>query len=49
MSKTLGAIITDLRREKGVSQKELARRLRKRGMEITNQGISKWENGDSLS
>lgn len=45
MSKTLGAIMTDLRREKGISQKELARRLRKRGMEITNQGISKWENG----
>jgi transcriptional regulator with XRE-family HTH domain len=45
MSKTIGAIITELRREKGISQKELAQKLRKRGMDITNQGISKWEKG----
>lgn len=47
MSKTIGGIITSLRREKGISQKDLARRLRKRGMDITNQGISKWENGST--
>ena len=47
MSSTIGSILTSLRREKGISQKELARMLRKRGMDITNQGISKWENGST--
>ncbi len=45
MSTMIGGILTSLRKEKGLSQKELAQRLRKRGMDITNQGISKWENG----
>lgn len=45
MIRDIGPIIARRRSEKGISQKELASRLRLRGIDITNQAVSKWENG----
>lgn len=38
-------VLTALRREAGLSQKELAERLAAYGVSVTNQAISKWEKG----
>ena len=38
-----GALIRDLRKEKELTQKELAQRLH-----VTDQAVSKWERGGSL-
>lgn len=40
----IGRTIKKLRRESGMSQAELAERLG-----VTNQAVSKWESGGSLS
>ena len=37
------AFITQLRKERGLTQKELADRLN-----VTDKAVSKWETGDSL-
>ncbi len=41
----LGEKLASLRKEAGLSQTVLAAELTKRGFEITNQAISKWEKG----
>ena len=43
MKKSIGEILNSRRRELGISQSELAARLRGDGIDITNQAISKWE------
>ena len=41
----IGAVLYRLRTEKKMSQRELALQLCEKGIEVTNQAISKWENG----
>lgn len=48
MSRSIGEILNAKRRELGLSQSELASRLYDEGIEVTNQAISKWENGNTL-
>ena len=48
MSRSIGEILNAKRRELGLSQSELASRLSEEGIEVTNQAISKWENGNTL-
>ena len=48
MTNSIGAIIGSVREERGISQKELAFRLEKYGVSVTNQAVSKWENGTTL-
>ena len=48
MSRSIGEILNAKRRELGLSQSELASRLSVEGIEVTNQAISKWENGNTL-
>jgi len=43
----IGAILAQLREEKNISQKELAKLLQHNGVQVTNQAISKWENGST--
>ena len=45
MKNDIGGIIGAVREEQGMSQKELAERLEKYGVSVTNQAVSKWENG----
>lgn len=45
MDDTLGKKLAALRREQGLSQKELAKRLGGLGVEVSNQAVSKWEKG----
>lgn len=45
MTNLPGTIVQKLRTEAGLSQKELAEKLRERGVHVTNQAISKWETG----
>ncbi len=42
--KKIGAFIAQCRKEKGFTQMQIAELL-----EITNQAVSKWENGESHS
>ena len=44
----LGEIIAVRRRELGLSQAELAAELTAAGLPVTNQALSKWENGSTL-
>lgn len=44
----LGDIIGKTREEKNISQKELANMLSFEGIQVTNQAVSKWENGSTL-
>ena len=44
MNETMGQIIRRLRKEKNLTQEELAQQLN-----VTNQAVSKWENGVSQS
>lgn len=43
----LGEILSGLREKLGWSQKELAQRLCEQGVRVTNQAVSKWENGST--
>ncbi|MBE6568940.1 MAG: helix-turn-helix transcriptional regulator [Ruminococcaceae bacterium] len=43
MNETMGQIIRRLRKEKNLTQEELAMQLN-----VTNQAVSKWENGDCI-
>ena len=43
MNETIGQIIRRLRKEKNLTQEELAQQLN-----VTNQAVSKWENGDCM-
>lgn len=45
MSNKLGEKLCVLRRERGLSQKELAELLCNCGIDVTNQAVSKWEKG----
>lgn len=44
----IGAIISARRRKCGYNQAELARRLTEAGVPVTNQAVSKWENGSTM-
>lgn len=48
MKNPFGEKLCALRKQKGVSQKQLAALLKKRGVDVTNQAVSKWESGASL-
>ena len=48
MHKSIGEILNTCRRNLGLSQSELALRLVNEGIDVTNQAISKWENGNTL-
>ena len=43
-----GEIIAAKRREKGLNQSELAKKLSSTGISVSNQAVSKWENGATL-
>lgn len=43
----IGEIIAKAREEQNISQKELAAMLSKEGVQVTNQAVSKWENGST--
>ena len=45
---TFGEIISARRRELGMNQSELASELTAEGMPVSNQAVSKWENGTTL-
>ncbi len=44
----LGARLSALRKQRNISQHEVARIISRSGSEITNRAVSKWETGDSL-
>lgn len=48
MSNNFGDIICSFRKKKGLSQRDFAALLSKRGVKVTNQAVSKWESGASL-
>lgn len=48
MYRDIGEVLSEKRRELGLSQAELAMRLVDEGVSVTNQAISKWENGMTL-
>ena len=43
----IGEILAHIRERQGLSQKEVAQRLSAEGVSVTNQAISKWENGST--
>ena len=43
MEKSFGEILAEIRAERGISQKDMALRLKKFGVSVTNQAVSKWE------
>ena len=45
MAKNIGSIIAEKRAEQGLSQRELALALNRMGVQVSNQAVSKWENG----
>jgi len=45
MTYDIGGQLSRLRRERGMTQAALARALSLRGVEVTNQAVSKWETG----
>lgn len=48
MSRNIGDVLTSRRKALGISQSELAEKLRSAGVQVTNQAVSKWENGATL-
>ncbi|MDR1132082.1 MAG: helix-turn-helix domain-containing protein [Oscillospiraceae bacterium] len=48
MLNDFGDIICAFRKKKGLSQRNFAALLGKRGVRVTNQAVSKWESGSSL-
>jgi SOS-response transcriptional repressor LexA len=47
MTDQIGKTLARLRRERGLSQKDLAQLLTLQGVDVTNQAVSKWEKGVS--
>lgn len=47
MNRAIGQKLAQLRRERGLSQKDIAELLNQSGASVTNQAVSKWENGVS--
>ena len=47
MYKTFGETIASLRRAHGMRQQTLAEAMAEAGMPVSNQAVSKWENGVS--
>lgn len=47
MNNSIGKTLSRLRRERGLSQKDVAHMLALRGVDVTNQAVSKWEKGVS--
>lgn len=47
-SNFFGRKICSLRKKSGISQRDLATELTKRGIRVTNQAVSKWESGATL-
>jgi len=47
MANVIGKKLCALRKKKGISQKEMADLLCKKGVMVTNQAVSKWESGAS--
>jgi len=45
MNTNFGAKLAEIRREKDISQKDLAEKLSELGIHVTNQAVSKWEKG----
>ncbi len=48
MYEEIGSLISERRKELGMNQAELAARLGRMNMVITNQAVSKWENGSTV-
>jgi len=48
VNNSIGEKLQELRRSRGLSQRELAQSLGDLGIDVTNQAVSKWENGSSL-
>ena len=48
MYEEIGSLISERRKELGLNQAELAARLGFMNMAITNQAVSKWENGSTM-
>ncbi len=46
--KSIGETLLQLRTERDLSQRELAELLCEQGIQVTNQAVSKWENGSTL-
>lgn len=46
-TKVIGRKLRDIRKTQGISQKEMADLLCERGINVTNQAVSKWESGAS--
>ena len=47
MYKKIGAVLSARRRELGINQSELAEKLSALGVSVSNQAVSKWENGST--
>lgn len=48
MANYVGSRLCAIRKQRKISQKEMASLLTKRGIRVTNQAVSKWESGASL-
>ncbi len=48
MKRKIGEILASLREERGLSQHDVARMLRDQDINVSNQAISKWENGYTM-
>ena len=48
MANSFGEKICAFRKQRGLSQRDFALLLNKRGVKVTNQAVSKWESGASL-
>ena len=48
MANYLGSRLNKMRKQRGISQRDMAELLTKRGIKVTNQAVSKWESGASL-
>ena len=48
MANYIGTKLCAIRKKRGVSQRQMAELLSKRGIKVTNQAVSKWESGASL-
>ena len=48
MANSFGEKVCAFRKQRGLSQRDFAALLNKRGVKVTNQAVSKWESGASL-